>query len=169
MIGFSAVKGVTIPEGIVKKIVSGAKVLWEKVAAYTNLLPLAIAADGTPYNGGLGYKTGYRINSSRNEVAASGCCCTGFIPVTVNDTVRIQNIKKSAAGSGYVLFYEADMATGASLAYESSLYGTEVDGVYTFQPGEIAISAIPTTVRYMRISTGTIDDTTVITVNEEIV
>lgn len=59
---FSNVKSITIPEGKVKRILSGSTVLWQ--SGYTNLVPLSTEADDkTIYNGGLGYKNGYRIRS----------------------------------------------------------------------------------------------------------
>lgn len=56
----------------------------------TNLMPLSIEADGTPYNGGLGYKEGYRVRSGGAEAYYSTLSfCTGFIPYQAGQTVRM--------------------------------------------------------------------------------
>ena len=63
------------------------------VAAYTNQIPISTDTDGTIFNG-IGYKQGYRINSSGNVAdAASGSVSndwfvTGFIPVKGGDIIR---------------------------------------------------------------------------------
>ena len=46
-----------------------------------DLIANSVDEDGNPYNGGLGYKEGYRLNSSGEEVEDASSFCTGFIPV----------------------------------------------------------------------------------------
>lgn len=152
----------------------------ESGPAYTNVLPLAINADGTPFigeNGEKGYKTGYRLNSSRNEVAADGRCCTGFIAVKYTDTVRFKRISlpDDSNPNGYCHFYRSDFTTKAGgPLYEEWDAENLVDGVFTFALNAIT-GRFPSSVNasedvaYMRISTGVIDDTSIITINEEIV
>ena len=150
----------------------------ESGPAYTNVLPLAINADKTPYvgnNGEKGYKTGYRLNSSRAEREAADRCCTGFIPVKNTDVVRWKNIKKPIDNNlnGYVHFYASDFTTATGMMGESPNWG---DAEYVFTPAQLTnapgyvsgTNAIDSTA-YMRISTGIIDDTSIITINEEIV
>lgn len=61
---------------------------WKK--SFTNLVPLSTEADGkTIYNGGLGYKDGYRVRSGGAEGATDTGSCTGFIPCKVGDTLRV--------------------------------------------------------------------------------
>lgn len=96
VVNFSGVKSVTIPEGSVKKITANGVVLWEK-KGFTNLVPLSTEADGkTIYNGGLGYKSGYRIRSGGAE-AASNSSCTGFMPVQPLSIVRVAGCVKTAS------------------------------------------------------------------------
>ena len=134
--------------------------------AYTNVLPLAINADGTPYvgtNGEKGYKTGYRLNSSGNEAAQANCCVTGFIKAKQGDILRIKNFTTAVSGYNYLHFYKSDFTK----------YGTPLnswadyisDGIITIDLAEAGATA---TTEYIRISLGVIDDTTIITVNEEI-
>lgn len=74
----------TIPEGKVKKIEAGDVVLWK--SGYTNLVPLSTEADGkTIYNGGLGYKDGWRVRSGGAEAESYYCVCTGYIPYKKDD------------------------------------------------------------------------------------
>lgn len=154
----------------------------ETGASYTNVLPTAINADGTPYvgtNGEKGYKTGHRINSSRVEKEAENRCCTGFIPVKNTDVVRVKNIYAPTDGNanGYIHFYGSDFTTSTGMAYEGNLgEGWLIfngEKTFEFTPSEIGaltsgLNATDSTA-YMRISTGLIDDTSIITVNEEIV
>ena len=141
--------------------------------SYTNLLPKAINADGTPYignNGEKGYKTGWRLNSSRVEKEAAGRCCTGFIPVKYNDTVRFKNIRNDGVNlNGYIYFYPNDFTTNAGIMYEYAFDGS----VFEFVPNNIkgfnsANANANSGCAYMRISTHVIDDTSIVTVNEEI-
>lgn len=75
--------------------------IWK--CAYVNQVPLSINADGSIYNGGLGYKNGYRIRSGGEESATAPAACTGFIPVSAGDVVRIYPVNPSqlsASGTG---------------------------------------------------------------------
>lgn len=86
---FKNVKSITIPEGKVKRVLSDSTVLWKR--GYTNRVPLSTEADGkTIYNGGLGYKNGYRVRSGGAEAAFNeSCACTGFIPVKGLSVIRV--------------------------------------------------------------------------------
>lgn len=140
-------------------------------ASYTNVLPQAIDSDGTPYNGGLGYKTGYRVNSSFIEKEATGRCCTGFIPVTQNDVIRLKNIyhPTDANYNGYIQFFDSDFG-GIGSGYEKTAF-VLTDGECTI---DVATCQLSTGVsarqyfKYFRISTGQIDSNSIITINQEI-
>lgn len=85
---FSEIKSVTIPEGEVKQIAIGDTVIWND--GYTNLVPLSTEADDTTiYNGGLGYKNGYRLRSGGAEGASTNASHTGYIPIKPNDIVYL--------------------------------------------------------------------------------
>ena len=62
----------------------------------TNLVPGSLEADGTPYNNGLGYKTGYSlsttIGSPSAEISKSARAVTGFIPASRYDYIRVINM-----------------------------------------------------------------------------
>lgn len=90
MLDFTGVKAITIPEGKVKKITrkSDGAVLWK--SGYKNWMKYSTEADGkTIYNGGLGYKNGYRIRSGGAESESTNASCTGFIPFKKGDKLYI--------------------------------------------------------------------------------
>lgn len=64
-----------------------------------NVLLSATESDGSPYNGGTGYKEGYRLNSSGNESAQSGAYVTGFIACSVGDALEINGFYSAADDS----------------------------------------------------------------------
>lgn len=143
-------------------------------ASYTNLIPLSTTTIGGTelYNDGLGYKTGYRVNSASVETAASGMCCTGFMPVpaasrgNASHTLRIRGVTVEGDKSSYLLAYSPDAASAQGfqlikswvssslVADESGLITVEADGV---KP-----------VTAYRLSVGVIDGNSVFTVDEEI-
>lgn len=141
--------------------------------SYTNLLPLAINADGTPYvgeNGEKGYKTGWRLNSRREEEQQQNRCCTGFIPVRNTDIVRLKNMSNDGINlNGAIYFYADDRATNVGIFYEPVLDGSE----FVFTPNDLkgfhsANMNAGSSCRYMRISTHVVNDFSIVTVNEEI-
>lgn len=142
--------------GNVKIEVSGGS-----TTAYTNVLPLAINSDKTPFvgtNGEKGYKTGTRISSSGVEKASDKNCCSGFIACKPGDTVYIKNIATEASGYSVQYFYDSSFSKVNNVVNDLTLE----NGVYSFTvPANSAIE-------YVRLTVGTIDDTTIVTVNEEI-
>lgn len=81
---------------------------------YQNLLPAAKDPDtlASGYNGGTGYLSGFRLNSSGVNTDASGWAVTGLIPCAVGDTVRTRDIAISASTNSYITFYDG---TGAMI------------------------------------------------------
>ena len=133
--------------------------------AYTNVISTAVDVDGTPYNGGKGYKTGARFStSSGTESASASNCCTGFIPVKKGDTIRIKNMTRGS-GNGSILWFLADRVAANRLVppmYEEE-FASCLDGdVYVIPAFDSDALA------YFVLSTGKIDDSTIITINEEI-
>ena len=144
----------------------------ESKPTYTNILPLAVNADGTPYvgeNGEKGYKTGYRLNSSKAEKEQAGMCCTGFMPVSGNGILQVKTngkiVDNNITGS-YLYGFKEDRTTGDG-AYSTFSDGniTETNGVWTFDMSTLGFRE---TVRYVRLSIPAFDENTVITYNEEI-
>lgn len=154
--------------------------------SYTNQLPLAIASDKTPYNGGQGWKTGYRLNSSGAETALDGMEVTGFIPAKYGDTVYLQNIgwnvnstSVGQLGQVYIWAYDSNfnyigycLASGYTnmgadrytIDASGNLKQFTVNGTffYTIKQGNINNAA------YIRLNCQDINANSIITVNEPI-
>ena len=89
----------------------------------TNQLGNAIDSDGTPYNGGTGYKDDTRLSLSSGETAKSGYTATGFMEVQQGDTIRFANIDTagSASNNEFIIFYGADFAYVGYLRSQAAL------------------------------------------------
>lgn len=89
------------------------------VAAYTNQIPISTDTDGSIFNG-IGYKQGYRLNSSGNVAdATSGgittdCFATGFIPVKGGDVIRFSGAYvEGNSGGANNWYYDSSKVKGA--------------------------------------------------------
>lgn len=111
---FSTLKALTIPEGDVKKIECNGSVLWAFVeeSKYTNKVPISIDTDKNVYNGGLGYKNGYRLSSGGGESVAASCTVTGFIKAKAGDVIRIKGYRwyNTAVSLNYLIAYNSTFA-----------------------------------------------------------
>lgn len=138
------------------------------VAAYTNQIPISTDTDGSVFNG-VGYRKGYRLNSSGNPSAQTPTYITGFISVRSGDTVRFDgmNLKEGSAPltEQRIAFYDANKAVIAA-PYWSGV------GTATMSGGYLASLIVPSysgkTVAFARFGCYWIDAHSVITVNEEI-
>jgi hypothetical protein len=134
----------------------------EYAAAYTNLIPLSIDSDGTPYNNGQGRKYGYRLNSSGVETAMNYFCVTGFMEATAGDVIRFKNISSNDTSSNTrIIFYKSDFTPNTTF-----ISGTSA--IDKFTAGEYAVASIYADCQYFRISATNIPSDAVVTVNEEI-
>jgi hypothetical protein len=150
--------------------------------AYTNRLPLATDADRKTILNGVGYVDGYRINSSGEAKALSGCQASGYIPVVKGDIIRIKYLEPSKATTNYthvVPFYNSSNAqvVSTSIAISNGAFAlsgsptgvvvAEVDGakLITITTSQLAgdLSAC-NAFRFM----GTNMANVIVTVNEEI-
>ena len=107
----------------------------------TNLVPSSLEADGTPYNNGLGYKTGYTLSVSvgnpSTETARSNRAITGFIPASRYDIIRVINIGVTDAYPMGIWIFDSDKnllnalqmatVTGSSFAF-GNIVGVKLDG-----------------------------------------
>jgi hypothetical protein len=99
MIDFSTAKAIKIPEGAVYKITRNGETLWE--SSYINMVARSTESDGkTIYNGGLGYKNGYRVRSGGAEASAGSVSCTGFIPVNGLSVIRVAGTTRTFVDGG---------------------------------------------------------------------
>ena len=162
---------------------------------YTNILPLTINSNGTPYvgtNGEKGYNTGFRLNSNGVEATLADWEVTGFIPIDVTkDILYFENIQwrgGSSAANDYVGLYDANFAkltstkllsewlNGNDVRVSQYDFGIDENGNCTrinFAKwstagfGSITQSTWPN-VKYVRFSMYGITDESIITKNEPI-
>jgi len=156
-------------------------------ASWTNQIPISIASDGTPYNGGQGWKDNTRLNSSGTEASATGVGVTGFIPVKKEDIVYLKNVAASLTATGslneytYLTLYDASFTskgskkfntTGSALSSHEYIYDS-----FTTDPATGYVTSFRITDEYnnivgsggyLRISAAGLNGDAIITVNEPI-
>jgi hypothetical protein len=138
MIDFTGVKAIKIPEGKVKKITSGSTVLW--YIGYNNLVPLSTEADGvTIYNGGLGYKDGYRVRSGGAEADQSSTTITGYIPYKKGDKLYIYPPFSGENTSNTVNFYNGEFACLGQITDSGAAYGICTSAFKTTVIGGVSV------------------------------
>ena len=94
------------------------------IPAYRNWVRFSTESDGvTIYNGGLGYKNGYRVRSGGEETAVSGCSCSGFIPVKDGDVVRISGWDFTGTAAGDAINVADASFTNLGQTAMNSSYG----------------------------------------------
>lgn len=181
---FENVKSITIPEGEVAEIWRGDTLFWKR--GYTNLVPLSTEADGkTIYNGGLGYKDGYRIRSGGAEGKTNYGSCTGFIPCKVGDTLRVWDPSgqslSSVSSDAAINFSDSTRTNLGQIVGNANGYGACADmgtliNLITIHDNNMWEYTIPASigkVEYVRVSVynanigGSVKNL-IVTVNEEI-
>ena len=131
-----------------------------------NQIPLSIGSDGKPFNGGQGWKTGYRLSgSSGNESAQSDVEVTGFIPCKMGDTIYIKGIMDD--GTHVMGIYDSSFTTIATVTIKEKL---TLDGSVTSVTinSNFSGNKDETNTAYFRISADTIDNNSSITVNQRL-
>ena len=154
------------------------------VAAYTNQIPISTDTDGSVFNG-IGYKQGYRINSSGNvaDVTSGGitadCFATGFIPVKGGDIIRFSGAYvEGDSGGANNWYYDSSKVKGA-IGFTAYSFVSNLDAVknlfkacdYNENEQRLYSFTLKDNVEagYMRFTLFGNGANAVITVNEEIV
>ena len=157
----------------------------EPEPSYTNALLLAVDSDGTAYNGGTGWKDGYRLNSSKAETTDDAADVTGFIPAVWGDTLYLKNVvfdpNSANKTKTYIYMYKSDFsACSPYFRGDNGLdYGIENGGLVVGDDGYVkSIKLDGTTFTsysndtgdavYVRFSCDEITDDSIVTVNEPI-
>ena len=160
---------------------------------YINWIKRSVEADGTPYNGGQGWKTNTRLSSSGAESTsyATGMEVTGFIPFKRGDVIRFSgitmNINSANVTRCYFIQYKDNDSGEKEMLTQCIVSGfnaninlgqvlTDADGnILQINTGDIAdetvsgsVAQIYTTAQYFRISADEINDDSIITINQEI-
>jgi hypothetical protein len=146
----------------------------------TNKIPLSIANDKTPFNGGQGWKTGYNLDAGTGEETTTQYTkyyeVTGFIPFTIADVLRVKNITIDATTYDNFCFYNANFGflksfTGSSNYNPTSQFKLS-DGTYEWDLNKTTktnmTEAQKQLVAYVRVSASKIDNTSFATVNESL-
>lgn len=148
----------------------------------TNWVERAIGSDGQPYNNGLGYKTGTRLNSSGEERDATTHATTGFIEYT--DTAKVIGIKginifgADSDGqwqNGYTTLYDENFVKKghAVWAYDGTpgtTNGIITGGAITYKTATtrddftITLQTDGTAFKYIRISGGYLGGDVILTI-----
>lgn len=144
----------------------------ESEPTYNNLLDDAINSDGTPFvvteddgTKTVGYKNGFRLNSTMVEKPQDGCGYTGLIPAKAGNTLRFKNIQACTVGYGYIHYVKADKVTQAhtSTGIAASTFTVDENGVSSF-----TIPESNTSTAYIRLSYGLMSEDSIITIGQEI-
>lgn len=179
----SAYKGLKVGGITLKELKINGVLAWK--SGPTNWVPLSINADGTPYNGGLGYKGGYRIRSGGAEGGHENGSCTGYIPVKGGDVVRMYPIDSTLLSvSGTAINVSDSSFTNLGQAASNGAYGIFTSSYSAYSWGNAAVSEgggvyrwpVPPAasgVAYIRVSlyngkTGGPGASMIVTINEEI-
>ena len=141
-------------------------------------------SDGvTIYNGGLGYKNGYRVRSAGGEGENANTSCTGFIKVNPGDIIRISgcnfgyaansnaiNVSDSSftnIGQFTMLPAQYDIFNGTYAAYNHQSVVEEKTGIWKW-----VVPPADSGVAYIRVSgydsNGDPSSKLIVTINEEI-
>lgn len=107
--------------------------------------------DGVTLYNGLGYKPGWRFNSSHNETAASNNdSITGYLDITGHNKVTVSGAVLSATSGGYkFVFYDANHT---AINIEAG-FGIAPNGV--FAKNGTSDFEIPANTKYMRFCVNT--------------
>ena len=151
---------------------------------YTNQIPISTDIDGNIYNS-KGYKDGYRLNSSYQEVALEDSFITGFIPIKAGDTIHLNgnyiDADSENAGSLRNIFYKSDkttplattdMSKAESTGYGYSSFETNSDGYvtsFTIRETWEYVGDAWKDLAYVRLNLLGSGEGCIVTVNEEIV
>lgn len=148
-------------------------------SGYTNQLPIATDANGNVYNS-VGYKENVRINSSQQEVEATGWDLSGFIPCKRGDIVRFKNVAfldmtgaNGTSPRARIFGFDSNFAQLVQSDYFSptNLLTSEYSAVYGNDGDLIQFTVPPTwvdSVAYIRINADDFNENSIVTVNEEI-
>lgn len=172
---FTKLKKLSIGGVELKQLFINGIQVWK--SGYKNWVKYSTESDGvTIYNGGLGYKDGYRIRSGGAESTQTGARITGFMPVVAGDIVRLTGWNfayKSASNA--VNFSNAAFTNLGQFTQQPAGSGicsgnvptvTVTDGVYQF--------TVPSNadIRYMRLTAQDgyqiLPTEIIVTINEEI-
>lgn len=142
----------------------------EIVVEIINQIPISIDSSGAVYNG-IGYKQNVRLKSDgvTEDTVSANTDLTGYIPAVVGNEVYIKDMvltPTETTGGQYLTImrlYDASFTMLKAFSYGNTFNPTEENGVYKYT----VPSDYPNTT-YIRMQAQTINDASVITVNQPI-
>ena len=182
---FDGAKSIVFANKNVTKLELDGVVLWQAVT-YKNWVKYSTESDGvTIYNGGLGYKDGYRVRSGGAEVGAGDAFCTGFIPVKGGDAIYLSGWNFShASAANAINVSDSNRNNIGQFTMQPASYGilNAYDGAYKEYSFSSVVEVgtgvwkwvVPPSdsgVAYIRITGYQVDKTgadMIVTINEEI-
>lgn len=157
----------------------------EIVLQYINQVPFSIDPNGSVYNDGLGYKSGYRVRSGGAEAVLQRGSCTGYISAKGEDVVRVSgcDFNTEETANAINVYDESFTTLGqivgnyAEAGYGIFAYGAAYQSTHNFNsvveesPGIWRWTIPPeSSIAYIRVTGATPDGSTlIVTINEEIV
>ena len=141
--------------------------------SYVNQIPLSIDSDGSAYNGGIGYKTGYRLSASTgNESAKAGHEVSGFMSCVEGSQLRIKGVtfdsSTDESNQNYIIFYDSNKTKIAFTTLGFMFSTSESNGVCaTYSHIKDQLNNLGG-VAYFRICSSNIDENSIITVDQTI-
>lgn len=143
-----------------------------KIGEVINQIPISTDASGAVFNG-VGYQSGYRINSSGNVVEQTGQNITGFIPCKNTDIVRFTpdmftTTDQNLAGYNAIAVYKADRTFIANVYVPNNDKGgieQESENVWVFKPSSLSSLS---SMGYIRFCMSRISGDSIVTVNQKI-
>lgn len=101
---------------------------------FKNWVDFSTTSDGKTIYNECGVKIGYRVSSNGSEKSASGCSCTGFIPVKGGDVVRFYGWPFDGSfGSGDAINVYDENFTHLGQAATNGSYGIFISDCASYQ------------------------------------
>lgn len=105
------------------------------VKEYENWIPYSTEQDGiTIYNGGLGYKDGYRVRSNGEEEERTSASCSGFIPFRKGEKLYIYPKFVNEDIDNAINFIDSSFTNVGQVTSAGSAYGICIGTGDTFMP-----------------------------------
>lgn len=169
---FLTLRSLVIPEGIVTKIISSDVTLWEKPSSYTDLVPTALATDGTILNGA-GYQPGYYWENAA-LTTASAFTAIGMIEIdgTFSRNIYLYGLDLTGTSRNRFILYNQNFGVLAQTASIkegfSNTYIASIEKLANYY-WKITTNVYSTKVKYFTLSGVTVSGMKpIVTLDEEI-
>ena len=154
---------------IKKLFIGGMELKQLFIAVLKNWARYSTESDGTTLYNGIGYKSGYRVRSGGAEGAYSDSSCTGYIPVSPGDVIRVSGCQWGNTDGSAFNVYNSSLSHMGQACGDGSNYGhfgstwIEYSGDSVVQKADYYEWVVPPTapdigsVRFIRV-TGAVSD-----------